>query len=100
MAKRKTIGIRQVLDKVNNQLAKSTCGPEGRFALCTMIESILMDNDVYAGFKNLEAKDCPVGQLPGCVRNPNYVAGGTEPFYSEYPDDSRRYYYVHRYLKD
>ena len=49
---RKTVDIKIVLDHVNKQLA-SNIPQTAKAGLCSMIETILMDADVYKGFNYL-----------------------------------------------
>jgi hypothetical protein len=56
---RKTVKIKDLINKTNNCLAEGkNCDPEAvafRMGMCLMLESILMEADVYIGFSYLES---------------------------------------------
>lgn len=65
MAKRKTIGVIEMIDYANSQLARkddeATMGfKEG---VCVMIERIMFDTDCYSGFQFLDNNDCEIRTL-------------------------------------
>jgi hypothetical protein len=65
MAKRKTIGVIEMIDYANTQLARrddeATMGfKEG---VCVMIERIMFDTDCYSGFQFLDNNDCEIRTL-------------------------------------
>jgi len=89
----KTVSIEAMIQVVNNRNAKSTVSAEMRTGWNCLLESILHDAGVYAGYGYLPAENVPAGQLPGVVR----CADGSKA--SEFPDESRREYYLHRKLR-
>jgi hypothetical protein len=110
---RKTIDIRTLLDMVNERLATSTDAPAGRYALCSLIETVLHDAGVYHGYAHLTAEHVPAGQMPGVMKYPEFEAAYEGKIDSlqyraiydrgsddrVFPDDSRRNYCVHRELR-
>ncbi len=120
MAKRKTVKIAHLVAEVNRKNQLSTCSAEVRQGWNSMLSTILMDADVYAGFNYLGTPDVPEGQLPGILFA---NAEGIELTPSEYfarldkcssermlkglehapangdtkafPDESRRVYFIH-----
>ncbi len=92
MGKRKTVQISELIDFVNERNQVSTCEPSVRDGWNAMLERVLMDADVYAGFNYYGEADVPAGQSPGIVRD---STGSAERF----PDESRRFYYTHRHLQ-
>lgn len=89
MGRRKTIEIKTILDNVNRMNAESTVSPAMREGWSSLLESILMDANVYRGFGYLEAHHVPAGQLPGVIRRTVEEGGNV------FPDESRRVYYTH-----
>jgi hypothetical protein len=93
-------------------LPTSTDKPAGRFALCSLIETVLHDAGQYHGYQYLTADQVPPGQLPGVMTYPDFAAKYEESMDSiEYrgiwdrgsddkvfPDDSRRNYGIARGL--
>lgn len=49
----KTVKIEKLLERVNNALAAPDSTPDGREALCAVLESVLLDANQYAGFSYL-----------------------------------------------
>lgn len=92
MSKRKTAQINDLIDFVNERNRVSTCESSVRDGWNAMLERVLMDADVYAGFGYLRDTDTPEGQLPGIARD---ASGNADSF----PDESRRFYHKHRYLQ-
>lgn len=90
MAKRKTVSIRSLVENVNARNLKSTCSPEARTAWNLLLEGILMDAQVYAGFGYIR-EGLPDGQEPGVRVDPETRA-------TTFPDESRRFYYMHHSL--
>ena len=77
MAARKTVKVSEVKDLANKMLANSVDElTEGRQAVASMIEHVLMDTDNYKGF----------GYLPGVV---DYTVSPP----NVYGDETRRVYY-------
>lgn len=50
---RKTLPISQLVERANEMLAAPGSTPEGREAICVMIESLLLDAGRYGGFRYL-----------------------------------------------
>jgi hypothetical protein len=50
MARRKTVEIRTLVEKVNRQNANSVCSKDIREGWNCFLEDILMDASVYAGY--------------------------------------------------
>jgi hypothetical protein len=74
---RKTIPVADLVNKVNGMIAYSAehhpdTAVQNRYALCTLIESVLHDTDNYRGFRFLAA--------------PNDVIA------DKYDDSARKYY--------
>ena len=74
--KRKTFKVKDLVDKMNSRLENSTCSPEARFGMISVLESILHETGNYAGFNYLES---------GEVGESGYV--------ESFGDESRRFYY-------
>lgn len=81
----KTIRVSEVVKKVNQMLAESTCSREERLAMCSVLETILFSTNNYRGYSFLSQKEVPAGEKPGIGMSPE---GKTV-----FPDDSRRWYY-------
>lgn len=112
MRTRKTANVAEILRSVNMKLARSTCSPHMRLGMISVLEAVLHDAGMYAGFGYLSHADMKRNGLwsekPGIRYDyadgtpalaEDYVAdlkskGGT--ITQSFPDDSRRYYYVHR----
>lgn len=62
---RKTIAIKDLLVRVNNMLANSTCSSEVRQGMMGVLESVLHDTGNYKGFRYLAQAEVPAGHLPG-----------------------------------
>jgi hypothetical protein len=65
MAKRKTIGVIEMIDYANTQLARkdSDATKEFKEGVCVMIERIMFDTDCYSGFRFLDNNDCEIRTL-------------------------------------
>lgn len=85
---RKTVAIKDLIEKVNRMNRMSTCGRQHRDGWNTLLEQVLVEADVYRGFSYLEQGDVPPGSPPGIIR-------GATPEGNIYPDDSRRAYQLH-----
>lgn len=92
MTRRKTFRVRSLLDSVNYSLACSTCESAVRRGMASVLETVLLEANVYAGYRYLEQHEVPKGQLPGIVRE----ADGN----CEFPDPTRRHFYTHIALRD
>jgi hypothetical protein len=76
MTKRKTIDIQFLKETVNRRLAESTCAPEVRYGMISILETALHKTNNYHSYCYLD----PVTKQPTCeVEN--------------VLDRSRRYYY-------
>ncbi len=114
MRTRKTANVAEILRSVNMKLARTTCPPHVRLGMISVLETVLHDAGLYAGFGYLSAEDMernghadyPGGQKPG-IRYEwvNGLSATAEEWVNShlsgevtqsFPDDSRRYYYVHR----
>jgi hypothetical protein len=94
----KTLKIKSMIDDVNYRNHVSTCPAEARQGWNTLLERLLMDADVYAGYNHYdklapEAGNHAVGIVwkrdsEGNIKGPHI-----------YPDDTRRHYYIHHSLK-
>lgn len=86
---RKTIRIGDLVDTVNLMLENSTCDPEVRRGMCSVVETVLHKTDNYDGFRYLNHLEVPEGCAPGKL-----VSGRDEdgnPIF-DFPDDTRRQY--------
>jgi hypothetical protein len=65
MAKRKTIGVIEMIDYANTQLARRDDEAAMGFkeGVCVMIERIMFDTDCYSGFHFLDNNDCEIRTL-------------------------------------
>ncbi len=93
MARRKTVSVVDMLEKVNQMNRESTCAADIRHGWNSLLECMLHDAGVYAGFGYLNASQVPTGCLPGIVWD-----GQNQP--SAFPDESRRLYYTHHSLQN
>lgn len=92
MAK-KTIKVIELINKANSMLQKSTCDPEGRLGIMTLLESVLSDTGNHRGFRYLRETEVPEGHKAGIY----YVNG--EPDCNN-TDRTRVKYYIHTRLMD
>lgn len=86
---RKTASILALIDEVNRLNRGSTVSSDVRMGWNTLLEHVLMDADVYAGFGYYSEQDLPEGQTPGLIDG-HFVHGES--------DDSRRFYHTHHKL--
>jgi hypothetical protein len=117
---RKTASIASILKRTNHKLLHSTCSDEVRQGMHSLLSTILMDANLYVGFGYLTEKhlrDVGSSELPGVsyydsrtgaeVDSSVYFDEVTERrernlpvkggrYVREFPDESRRFYYVHR----
>lgn len=90
---RKTIELIELIEFVNKALRESPDISEMRGVrrgMATVLEHTLMKADAYAGYGYLTENQVPQGCDPGIVT----VGGKTE-----FPDVTRRAYYIDRRLK-
>lgn len=83
---RKTFEVSRLVEMVNGRNRQSTCSPDMREGWNSLLESVLINTDTYAGFGYLTLLEVPQGQLPG-------IEYGRENEPPEFPDESRRIYY-------
>ena len=62
MAKRKTIGVIEMIDYANTQLARKDADATKEFkeGVCVMVEKIMFLTDSYSGFQFLNNNDCEI----------------------------------------
>ncbi len=119
---RKTASIATILKRTNHRLLNSTAEPGFRQGITSALEAILHDADLYAGFGYLTDEDMAkaghryhtkpgirygkVGDTEKRTQPPTAEewvndltesrTEGREPrLTQEFPDESRRFYYVH-----
>jgi hypothetical protein len=121
--RRKTFDIVELLYTVNTRNTRSTCDPKVREGWNAILEHVLLGADVYSGYGYVRATDLPWGEAPG-IRY-TFIADGSpalaeeyfagleaerksmdesryptpNPVKQEFPDESRRTYYVHQSLR-
>lgn len=83
---RKTIKIVDLINIVNARNVNSTCGSSERRGWNSLLERILHDADVYAGFGYLNQSDVPEGHSPGIRETSGHRFDKT--------DDTRVRYYI------
>jgi hypothetical protein len=89
MACRTTVKLSDVLTRVNKWNRESMSPRASRDGWNSLLEMLLHDANVYAGFGYLTQDEVPAMEEPGIIR-------GDEG--NVFPDESRRFYYVHRKL--
>lgn len=65
MAKRKTIEIEALRVSVNEMLKESTCTPDVRLGMCSVLEQALHKSGNYHGFRHLQQEEVPYKQKAG-----------------------------------
>jgi hypothetical protein len=73
--KRKTIDVQYLRDNINQRLADSTCEPEVRYGMISILENVLHETGNYKGF-------CYLDPITRQATGKMHVL-----------DESRRYYY-------
>jgi hypothetical protein len=65
IAKRKTIGVIEMIDYANTQLARKDADATMGFkeGICVMVEKIMFLTDSYSGFQFLDNNDCEIHTL-------------------------------------
>jgi hypothetical protein len=65
MAKRKTIGVVEMIEYANSQLRRTDADATKEFkeGVCVMIEKIMFKTDCYSGFQFLNNNDCEIHTL-------------------------------------
>lgn len=89
----KTVKVIDLVEKANQMLKDSTCGPEGRGGIMTFIESILHETGNYSGFRYLQQNEVPEGHYAGI----RYI--GKDPSFFG-TDNTRVKYYIHERLME
>lgn len=86
MKKKKTVNIKWLVEEINRKNRESTCPRDVRNGWNSLLETIMMQANVYNGHSFLKADEVPAGHLPGIVRDgeKNLIL----------PDDSRRVYFI------
>jgi hypothetical protein len=88
---RKTFDVNQVVLKVNEMLAISTCSPEVRQGAMNVLETVLHETGNYRGFRYLLQGEVPAGELPGVNYKDGQLCDMPERF--ENTDRTRAYYF-------
>lgn len=88
---RKTVEIATMLDMVNNALATSTCSPDIREGMITVLETMLHQAGRYKGYRHLHWNEVPKGHLPAIRMADD---GSMLPYPERFQncDDTRRMY--------
>lgn len=87
---RKTVAIADVVAKVNRMIEVSPDDhKQGRYALATLLESVLLDTDNYAGYNYLTSEFKKDGEAGIWDNLPNPPSSQLRVGY----DDSRRVYF-------
>ena len=92
MHKRKTIEVEMLKVKVNAMLKDSTCDPQVRLGMCSVLESALHATGNYSGFRYLLAGEVPKGHKEG-VRYDEKRMILPYPDRFKDTDESRRMYF-------
>jgi len=88
--KRKTFKVLDLVNSVNERLRVSTCSPEARHGMCSLVEEVLHSTGNYDGFRYLNVGEVPRGHLPG-VRAAGIDEVNDRTIW-EFPDETRRQY--------
>jgi len=117
---RKTTNIASLLKSVNHKLLHSTTTPDTRHGMICVLQQVLMDAGLYAGYGYITKSELEsIGlhnELPG-ITHYDGITGAevdSDTYYNEltarreagkpvfgarhvqeFPDESRRFYYVH-----
>jgi hypothetical protein len=73
MTARKTIKVTDLLDKVNDILATTTCNQDIRQGAINLLEHVLHETGNYRGFRYLDADEVPNGEKPGIILDPDSI---------------------------
>jgi hypothetical protein len=73
---KKTVKVKDLINRVNKMLDISTCSQEIRYGMIAVLETVLHDTGTYVGY--------------------NHILEGQICSSKEQPDDSRRHYYISR----
>jgi len=104
---RKTIEIKELIETINRRNQQSTCDPKMREGWNCILESILYNSDVYAGYNYYPSNQLGENIEPGMAWE-NIKTGEkvyTRPdekdkdqYKNIFPDETRRFYYSHYLL--
>jgi hypothetical protein len=87
---RQTVHVKGLIQRVNTLNRESKdCSPDLRAGWNSILEGVLYEADVYAGFSFLKGDQVPEGELPG-------VSGEFSD--TTFPDETRREYIIHTHL--
>jgi hypothetical protein len=95
---RKTVDLVTMIVKVNERNKLSTCAPDVRRGWNDLLETLLLENGVYAGFSYLSKSDVPAGHAPGILAERRGDDFTVEQRF-EGCDETRRHYHFHNHLK-
>jgi hypothetical protein len=89
---RKTIDVSMMVDRVNKALATSTCPPDSRMGMITVLEIMLQEASCYKGYRPLHEDEVPQGHLPAIRMAED---GSMLPYPERFVncDDTRRRYF-------
>jgi hypothetical protein len=91
--KKKSVSFKYLIETTNKRNKESTCPPQVRGGWNSFLTNLLIANNVYAGYGYYTSEEVPEGQKPGIIRK-------DFPEENLYPDESRRFYYIHDFLKE
>lgn len=74
MKARKTVSVEAIVDQVNASLKESTCSPDIRYGMCTVVEQVLMESGNYRGFRFLSQEELPNGLVKEDSRRQYFFA--------------------------
>lgn len=84
----KTFRVITLLNKINERNRESTCNPDVREGMNSILEDILHSTGNYEGFSYLDQREVPSGHLPGIIFDES------EERNHQFPDDTRRTYFT------
>jgi hypothetical protein len=92
---RKTVSVRKLIESVN-QLNRSTAvSPEMREGWNTLLEQVLSEANAHAGFNYYSAEQLAAEKI---YQPPGVIINHEDPSKNQFPDVSRRFYYIHKDL--
>ena len=94
--RRSTVHLVDLIKHVNDRNKLSKLGPDFRNGANILLEDMLHANNVYAGFGYYGADDLAADEKPGVIFHRD---GAGNLLKSEFPDETRRFYYIHRSLR-
>ena len=80
---KKTINVQNLKNEINDMLRYSTCTPDTRFGMITVLEQVLHQSGNYSGFQYLSSDRLADEFLPGIRENNDFTN----------TDSSRRRYF-------